>query len=309
MKETLEYYYGLDIDFLEELDGKYHFKLDNQDYFFVFYNRSIDELKDIVNVCNEMLLKGINVNKLLINRNNSYLTKINEYDYILFAVSNINEEYDIFDMIKISDKLVLNNSKSSLYRNNWGTLWSEKVDYFEYQVRELAINKDVVKNSFSYYIGLAENAISYVNNTNFKYKNVLDYRIVLSHRRVYFPNYKLNYLNPLSFIFDLEVRDIAEYLKSMFFNKNEEYVLEELSSYLKVRRLSIYEYQMLFARLLYPTYYFDNYEAVMNKNVDEEVLVKIIKRCNDYEIFLKKAYLEISKYAKIDKIDWIIDLH
>lgn len=309
MKETLEYYYGLDIDFLEELDGKYHFKLDNQDYFFVFYNRSIDELKDIVNVCNEMVLKGINVNKILINRNNSFLTKINEYDYILFAVSNINEEYDIFDMIKISDKLVLNNSKSSLYRNNWGTLWSEKVDYFEYQVRELAINKDVVKNSFSYYIGLAENAISYVNNTNFKYKNVLDYRIVLSHRRVYFPNYKLNYLNPLSFIFDLEVRDIAEYLKSMFFNKNEEYVLEELSSYLKVRRLSIYEYQMLFARLLYPTYYFDNYEAVMNKNVDEEVLVKIIKRCNDYEIFLKKAYLEISKYAKIDKIDWIIDLH
>lgn len=309
MKETLEYYYGLDIDFLEELDGKYHFKLDNQDYFFVFYNRSIDELKDIVNVCNEMVLKGINVNKLLINRNNSYLTKINEYDYILFAVSNINEEYDIFDMIKISDKLVLNNSKSSLYRNNWGTLWSEKVDYFEYQVRELAINKDVVKNSFSYYIGLAENAISYVNNTNFKYKNVLDYRIVLSHRRVYFPNYKLNYLNPLSFIFDLEVRDIAEYLKSMFFNKNEEYVLEELSSYLKVRRLSIYEYQMLFARLLYPTYYFDNYESVMNKNVDEEVLVKIIKRCNEYEIFLKKAYLEISKYAKIDKIDWIIDLH
>lgn len=309
MKETLEYYYGLDIDFLEELDGKYHFKLDNQDYFFVFYNRSIDELKDIVNVCNEMVLKGINVNKILINRNNSYLTKINEYDYILFAVSNINEEYDIFDMIKISDKLVLNNSKSSLYRNNWGTLWSEKVDYFEYQVRELAINKDVVKNSFSYYIGLAENAISYVNNTNFKYKNVLDYRIVLSHRRVYFPNYKLNYLNPLSFIFDLEVRDIAEYLKSMFFNKNEEYVLEELSSYLKVSRLSIYEYQMLFARLLYPTYYFDNYESVMNKNVDEEVLVKIIKRCNDYEIFLKKAYLEISRYAKIDKIDWIIDLH
>lgn len=309
MKETLEYYYGLDIDFLEELDGKYHFKLDNQDYFFVFYNRSIDELKDIVNVCNEMVLKGINVNKILINRNNSYLTKINEYDYILFAVSNINEEYDIFDMIKISDKLVLNNSKSSLYRNNWGTLWSEKVDYFEYQVRELAINKDVVKNSFSYYIGLAENAISYVNNTNFKYKNVLDYKIVLSHRRVYFPNYKLNYLNPLSFIFDLEVRDIAEYLKSMFFNKNEEYVLEELSSYLKVRRLSIYEYQMLFARLLYPTYYFDNYESVMNKNVDEEVLVKIIKRCNDYEIFLKKAYLEISRYAKIDKIDWIIDLH
>mgnify|MGYP000168702925 CR=1 FL=1 len=43
---------------------------------------------------------------------------------------NLNEEYDIFDMVKISEKLVLNNNKSNLYRNNWGTLWSEKIDYF-----------------------------------------------------------------------------------------------------------------------------------------------------------------------------------
>ena len=309
MKETLEYYYNLEIDSLEELDGKYHFKLDNQDYFFVFYNRSIEELKDIIGVCSEMVAKGITVHKILINKNNSYLTKINEYDYILFCVSNLNDEYDIFDMVNISNKLILNNNKSSLYRNNWGTLWSEKIDYFEYQVRELAINKEVIKNSFSYYVGLAENAISYVNSTNFKYHNMVNYRIVLAHRRVFFPNYKLNYMNPLSFIFDLEVRDIAEYLKSMFFHKDMEYCLEELSSYLKIRKLNIYEYQMLFARLLYPTYYFDCYESVMNKNVDEETLVKIIKRNEDFEIFLKKAYLEISKYAKIDKIDWIIDLH
>ena len=41
------------------------------------------------------------------------------------------EEYDIFDIVNISNKLALNNNKSNLYRNNWGTLWSEKVDYFE----------------------------------------------------------------------------------------------------------------------------------------------------------------------------------
>ena len=169
MKETLEYYYGLDIENIEELDGKYHIKQENQDYFFVFYNRGIEELEDIINVSNEMVKKGINVHKIFINRNNSFLTKVGEYNYILFAVSNLNEEYDIFDMVKISEKLVLNNNKSNLYRNNWGTLWSEKIDYFEYQVRELSIEKAVVKNSFSYYVGMAENAISYVNNTNMKY--------------------------------------------------------------------------------------------------------------------------------------------
>lgn len=309
MKETLEYYYNLDIDNLEELDGKYHFKIENQDFFFVFYNRGLEELEDIIGVCNEMFLKGINVHEVIRNRDNSFLTKVNEYNYILFKVNNLSEEYDIFDMVNISNKLVLNNNKSSLYRNNWGSLWSDKIDFFEYQVRELGVEKNVVKSSFSYYVGLAENAISYVNNAILKYGGVSSGRIVLSHRRVFYPNYKLNYMNPLSFVFDLEVRDVAEYLKSMFFKKDIEYCLDELKSYLSIRKLNIYEYHMFYARLLYPSYYFDVYDSVMNKNVNEEELVKIVKKSNDYEKFLKKTYLEISKYVRLDKINWIIEGH
>lgn len=309
MKETLEYYYNLDIDNLEELDGKYHFKIENQDFFFVFYNRGLEELEDIIGVCNEMFLKGINVHEVIRNRDNSFLTKVNEYNYILFKVNNLSEEYDIFDMVNISNKLVLNNNKSSLYRNNWGSLWSDKIDFFEYQVRELGVEKNVVKSSFSYYVGLSENAISYVNNAILKYGGVSSGRIVLSHRRVFYPNYKLNYMNSLSFVFDLEVRDVAEYLKSMFFKKDIEYCLDELKSYLSIRKLNIYEYHMFYARLLYPSYYFDVYDSVMNKNVNEEELVKIVKRSNDYEKFLKKTYLEISKYVRLDKIDWIIEGH
>lgn len=309
MKETLEYYYNLDIDNLEELDGKYHFKIENQDFFFVFYNRGLEELEDIIGVCNEMFLKGINVHEVIRNRDNSFLTKVNEYNYILFKVNNLSEEYDIFDMVNISNKLVLNNNKSSLYRNNWGSLWSDKIDFFEYQVRELGVEKNVVKSSFSYYVGLSENAISYVNNAILKYGGVSSGRIVLSHRRVFFPNYRLNYMNPLSFVFDLEVRDVAEYLKSMFFKKDIEYCLDELKSYLSIRKLNIYEYHMFYARLLYPSYYFDVYDSVMNKNVNEEELVKIVKRSNDYEKFLKITYLEISKYVRLDKIDWIIEGH
>lgn len=309
MKETLEYYYNLDVDNLEELDGKYHFKIENQDFFFVFYNRGLEELEDIIGVCNEMFLKGINVHEVIRNRDNSFLTKVNEYNYILFKVNNLSEEYDIFDMVNISNKLVLNNNKSSLYRNNWSSLWSDKIDFFEYQVRELGVEKNVVKSSFSYYVGLSENAISYVNNAILKYGGVSSGRIVLSHRRVFYPNYKLNYMNPLSFVFDLEVRDVAEYLKSMFFKKDIEYCLDELKSYLSIRKLNIYEYHMFYARLLYPSYYFDVYDSVMNKNVNEEELVKIVKRSNDYEKFLKITYLEISKYVRLDKIDWIIEGH
>ncbi len=307
MKETIMYYYNIDVDVLEENDGKYHFKYQNRDYFFVFYNRNLEELDDIITCVFNMKVKGILVNDIIMNINGSFLTSINGFNYILMSVVNPKEEFDIFDIVNIASKLHLNNKTSKLYRNNWGTLWMQKIDYFEYQIRELALNKPVVKDSFSYYIGLAENAISYVNNINARFPNVSS-AVVLAHRRVFYPNYKLNFFNPLSFIFDLEVRDVAEYLKAMFFAIDTEYeVLEDLKSYLSIRSLSVYDASMLYARLLYPSYYFDIYEEVMNKERDEEDLVRVIKKADLYEYFLKKAYLEITKYAMIEKIDWLIN--
>ncbi len=307
MKETIKYYYNIDVDNLEENNGKYHFRWQNRDFFFVFYNRNLEELEDILLCVQNMREKGILVNDIFLNRNNSYLTKVNEYNYILMAVTNYDEIYDIFDIVNITSKLKLNSQSSKLYRNNWGNLWMQKVDYFEYQIRELGLNKIVTKDSFSYYIGLAENAISYVNNSNFKYprENV---SVVLAHRRVFYPNYKLNFMNPLSFIFDLRVRDIAEYLKAMFFEvEDTQEVLEDLKAYLKIQHLTYYEASMLYARLLYPSYYFDIYEDVMNNDRNEEDLVSIVSKCSSYELFLKEAYLEISKYAPIEKVDWLIN--
>jgi len=128
-------------------------------------------------------------------------------------------------------------------------------------------------------------------------------KIVLSRKRIMSPNYSLNYFNPLSFIFDLEVRDITEYIKSSFFDNGDAYL--DLESYLKSTKLTIYSYNMLFARLLFPSYYFDIYEKVVNKDVSSEKLLKIINKANEYEIFLKKAYVLISTYAPLENIEWI----
>ena len=307
MKETIKYYYNIDVQNIEEKDGKYFFRYQNQDFFFVFFNRNLDELDDILKCCTNMREKGIDAHNIIVNINGEVLTKVNNYNYILMSVSNFNEEYDIFDIVNMINKLTLNNQSSKLYRNNWSALWSEKMDYFEYQVRELGLDKKVIQESFSYYLGLAENAISYVNNTTLKY-NSFNSLITLSHRRIFYPNYKINFLNPLSFIFDLEVRDIAEYLKAMFFSpQNDEDVLEELKCFLQIKKLTPYEYSMFFARLLYPSYYFDLYDAIMNHDESEEKLISIIAKVDDFELFLKEAYLEISKYASIDKINWLIN--
>ena len=306
MKETIEYYYNLSIDKLDEKDGRYYFRVNNRDYIFVFFNRTKEELRDIFNVLQEMIQKGIKPNMMIFNIKKELLTIVNGYSYVLLECSNGLEKFDIFDMLSVSKQLMLNNSSSLLYRNNWDELWSKKIDYIEYQLKELAINKTVIKNSASYYIGLSEVAISYVVNTKRKFGRP-QYRLALAHRRIFYPNYRLNYMNPLSFIFDMDIRDIAEYLKAMFFKEDMEEVLEELVGFLKVRHLNDYEAQMFLSRLIYPTYYWDLYENVMNKMDDEEKLVQVIAKSRDMENFLKKAYLEISKYAQIEKIDWLIN--
>ena len=101
MKETIKYYYNIDVQNLEEKDGKYFFRYQNQDFFFVFFNRNLDELDDILKCCTNMREKGIVAHNIIVNINGEVLTKVNNYNYILMSVSKFSEEYDIFDIVNM----------------------------------------------------------------------------------------------------------------------------------------------------------------------------------------------------------------
>jgi len=305
MKEIINYYYNLDCLEIEENKNYASFNYYGDNFYFVFFNRTKEELDDLINISQELIQKGIKVHTFVLNRFNSYITKVGDNNYVLLKINcNKDEVVNFWDLTHNLKLFKLNTKNSKLYRNNWGELWSKKIDYFEYQIKELGKDKQIVLNSFSYYVGMAENAISYVNKINKVLGESEFDNIVLSHRRIFFPNTHLNYLNPLSFIFDLEVRDIAESLKVGFFH-NEDSLLD-LRTYLKTNKLSKYSYHMLYARLLYPSYYFDIYESIMNNNEIEEKLLPIIKKVNDYERFLKLAYEEISIYTNLERIIWIL---
>lgn len=306
MKDIINYFYNFNIDSVEEWDVVYSFKWHKEEFYFVPLKRTEKELIDLVEITKELKMRNLECHDMLLNKFGKLITSVYNTNYILLKpVGDKYEEYDITNMLKINMSLILTPNKSSLYRNSWAKLWSDKIDYFEYQIHELGKDKEIILDSFSYYIGLGENAISYVNNTNIKYHQTKFDRICLSHRRIKYPNYKLNYLNPLSFIFDLEVRDIAEYIKSAFFFGAD--ALSYLKETLKLTNFSIYSLELLYARLLYPSYYFDIYENIMNDLEEEEKLIPIIDKAADYEEFLRDAYLEINKYAPIEGISWILE--
>lgn len=306
MKESINYYYHFTISEVENWGDVYCFFYQNQLFYFVPFNRSESELEDLVNVSRELKQRKIEAHDIIYNQFGKILTNVYHTNYILLKpIGDIYHQYGLSDMIKMNHSLVLNESKSKLYRNSWASLWTAKLDYFEYQIHELGKDKTLILDSFSYYLGLGENAISYLNATTAKYQPTIKDRVCLSHRRINYPNYKLNFLNPCSFIFDLEVRDIASYLKSAFFAGED--ALSYLKEVLRLESFSVYSYQLLYARLLYPSYYFDLYEKIMNDKEEEEALIPIIEKVNEYEQFLRDAYYEICKYTMIDRIEWLLN--
>jgi spore coat protein YutH len=306
MKQFLKYYYDIYIDKINQKDNIYYFYKDNSLFCILNNYRSNDEINDILQVSFEILKNGFPVSEIILNKYNQVNSIYENNNYVLLKINcNTLADINLNDILKINDKLFLNKDKKDLYRNNWANLWEQKIDYFEYQIKELGRSKTIVLNSFSYYIGLAENAISIANISNIKnQENQID-KIVLSHRRINYPNMEYDYYNPLNFIFDLEVRDVAGYLKSMFFYTDREKTLKEFKEYLKKSNISNYEANMLFARLLYPSYYFDVYEKVIEDLKEESELLDIISRVDEYELFLKDIYYELSKKYNIEQVLWI----
>lgn len=192
---------------------------------------------------------------------------------------------------------------SILNRSNWVKLWSDKVDYFEYQITQIGKKYPLIRGSLGYFIGLAENAISYIKNTYIDY-NINEYNnLVVSHKRIKADDTLLDTNNPINFIFDFRVRDLSEYIKyNFFYNHN---IWDEINSYFKYNTLSVLEYRLLYSRLLFPSFYFDVYEDIVNNNVDEKEILTIINKINEYEDFLAQFYAYTKLRADIPEVNWI----
>jgi hypothetical protein len=65
-----------------------------------------------------------------------------------------------------------------------------------------------------------------------------------------------------------------------------------------------YNFELVFARVLYPNYYFDTLDDVFLDKIGDKDLLIYINRIKEFEEYLKMLYSEFSFYYKIKNVDW-----
>ena len=287
MKNMIMYYYNLKNIVSYKQNNKFFFRDDNSVFILELIDNK-DKVIDIYKVTNN----NDKYYKILTNIYNSIFTNIYGRDYILIQ-KKINS-FDLSNEILNFDILVGYDLELS-NKPDWPKLWEFKIDYYEYQMEHMIGKYPLIEESFNYFIGMAETAISY-----FRY-NIKSYNgpIVISHKRIDVDNF----FNPLYVVFDYKARDVSEYLKYLFWND----LLDGFNIYLFLKKLNFSksDFIMLFSRMLFPSFYFDVYDAIINDNQSQNSLINIIKNTYKYKKFLSDVHSNINKIVEIPEVDWI----
>ena len=305
MKNTINFYYNIFLDEFVKKDNCYYFYYGGDEYYFVPLNRPTDDIFGIYKLNLEMKKRKCLVHELILNKDKSIITVVSGISYVLIRLCKYkNDKVFLNDINYIQNMTVNIECDKSLIRNDWIKLWSEKIDYYEYQISQVGKKYPLLCDSLSYFIGMGENAISYlVNNLDSK----INVNLVVSHKRIYQERGSLNFYNPLNFVVDSRVRDVAEFIKETFYNKTLK--LCDLKAYFNIANLNKNEYILLFGRLLFPTYYFDIYDEIINNDKSEELVINIIDRTDEYESMLNTIYKFIlyEKKVQLEPIEWLQD--
>ncbi len=304
MKNILAYYYSLHPTEISHKDDKYFFEYMENNYVFQIYNRPLSDIDSLYKVNRQMIERNLLVHEVIINNENKILTYVNNVPYILLEIYiNKDARITLPEICHINNNSINIECDKVISRYDWTTLWEAKNDYFEAQINEIGKKYPNLCSYANYYIGLAENAISYVRNA----ANVKEEALMgICHKRINSNDDLFSLYNPVNFVYDYRIRDICEYIKTSFFNDEDAYSL--VTEYLKNNYLSYKEALLFYGRLLYPSYFFDLHDDIVNYNLEESTIEKIILKADDYEVFLLNVYLFISKIYNryFPGVDWII---
>lgn len=302
LKNAINYFYNMIIDDIHQNNKMYYFDYLDSHYVLVMYDGEVGLLQDIYNLHIEVLRRGIYVHQIILNKDGGVATLINGVPYIMMKLHYSDRDIVFDDLIPFFNCYYDGNS--NLGRSNWESLWTNKIDYLEYEISQLGQKHPEIRDSFSYFIGLGETSIQLVNMINSRGKdNSIMAVHSISHDRIRHDDTLFDLYNPLNLVVDYRIRNIAEYLKHRYFDGHN--IENELNNFLVYNDLNQDEYLLFFARMIYPTYYFDLYEDIISGAKSSDELKKIINRVNDYQLLLQSIYNYYKNFLRITPIEWL----
>lgn len=297
MKEYIQYYYHLVIADLRLVRGRYFFHDQKYHYMLETVYFSPNVLENIMQLNEFLRTYSEYYHQIIKNIQGNIWTLIDRKAYVLLRLSNVSDRKVYLSDLSVVWSISVPRHKSFLYTHfPWFPLWEEKIDYFENypsHVKEHFIGDISLLDLF---IGLGENAISYLKETLKDVRSLNELPLVPSHRRVSRQMELIDFYDPLGIILDLRVRDIAEYFKDSFWHSN--YDLREMEAFLSQTRFSKIEAQLFFSRLLFPSFYFDYLEQ-------KELPKHLDSRIEEFLFFITDIYSYLREQYFIEEIKWL----
>lgn len=288
MKNTIMYYYGFENISIIRQERRKYIKHNNDLYIICrIYNEK--ETLELYEITKDIPF----FYEFVLNKDGSIFTMYQDFLFVLLKINDINPKIS-----QNKNQIRLDNTKKYyLDRSDWYELWTRKNDYYEYQYEHIKGKHKVIDESINYYIGLAENAISYIAS--------IPSNLKVQEKRGLYPKriIEREYHNPLNYVIDYKERGLSETLKYLFLNQK--YLSQNIENIILSYNCTETGYKLLYGRMLYPSMYFDIYDKVINDFENEKELVEVVKRSKEYEEYLKEIYRIISKHTEIKNIDWL----
>jgi spore coat protein YutH len=208
---------------------------------------------------------------------------------------------------------------------NWKLYWEKRLDQMEKVWNDLLYKQPdheferLFLEAFPYYMGLAENAIQYLVDTEIDDDPQAVDSGTICHVRFKKETWGNQYMikNPFDWVFDHGSRDLAEWTRDRYFTNIKLYepeVSQFFQDYQTVMPLSSFSWRLVYARLLFPLHFFDNVEnyyitsSEQEKNSLHDRLVKSLAQTKEHEEFLSSFYQLAGvpvRRMKIPKLDWL----
>ena len=304
MKKYIEYYYNIKVKNLLFLRDKYIILGDDSNYLFKIctnlqFLNSYEYLKSLI-------FFSSNYKKyfyVVPNKTNEYITYLDGKPYLLLKiVEKFNSRKIVIEDLSLSNYIYKDELIKKMSNYPWYDLWITKVDYieklFQIKKKEYANGAAVI----DFYIGLSENAIMYFFNNciNLDENNL---ELALQHYRIGIDYDLYDYYDISNIVVDHPIRDISEYIKNSIINNG--FNINEFEKYIDRNNFSNIWLKLLYSRILFPTFFFDEIEKkeLNNIKIDFEYLEGIIKKL--ITNLGKISNLFLNEY-NIPIVEWII---